>query len=165
MAFSSLAGPNKTVLDNGITCYKDPNTMDKLAEVAKQVEPSLWTGTGTTVDLPEDQWMDILLIVNWEMKFKAGNNKKYPLRAKGHEIVNTEFDRLHKQRCTVVDIWLLKKTSFYQSKIKPKQKNVFRANQIPKSLFERPRDIRGNARKKMAARTYITMLIDTEDLY
>ena len=31
MAFSSSAEPNKTVFDNGITCYKDPNTVDKLA--------------------------------------------------------------------------------------------------------------------------------------
>ena len=29
--------------------------MNKLAEVAKQFELSLWTDTGMTVDLPEDQ--------------------------------------------------------------------------------------------------------------
>ena len=55
MAFSTLAEPNKTVLDNGITCYEDSNTVDKLAVVAKQFKPSLWTDTVTTVDLPKDQ--------------------------------------------------------------------------------------------------------------
>ena len=41
MAFSSLAKQNETVLDNRITCYKDPNTVDKRAEVVKQFELSL----------------------------------------------------------------------------------------------------------------------------
>ena len=97
MMFSSLAEPNETVFDNGITCYGDPNTVDKLAEVAKQFEPSLWTDTGTTVDLSKDQWMDIPLIANWEEKFKAVNIKVYPLGPKDRKIVNIEFDRLHCQ--------------------------------------------------------------------
>ena len=84
MAFNSIAEnilteSNKTVLDNEITCYGDPNTMNKLAQVAKQFEPSLWTDTATTMDLPKNQWMDIPLIANWEEKFKAGNAKVYPL--------------------------------------------------------------------------------------
>ena len=41
MAFSSLAEPNETVLNHGITCYKDPNIVDKLAEVTRQFEPNL----------------------------------------------------------------------------------------------------------------------------
>ena len=69
MAFNSIAGntsteSDKTVLDNRITCYGDPNIVDKLVQVAKQFEPSLWTDTGTTMDLPEDQSMNIPLIAN-----------------------------------------------------------------------------------------------------
>ena len=75
MAFNSLAEPNKAVLNNRITCYGDPNT----------------------VDLLESNWTDILPIANWEKKFKVGNNKGYPLKAKDHEIVKTKFDRRHKQ--------------------------------------------------------------------
>ena len=55
MAFSSLAEPNETVLNNRITCYGDPNTVDNLAEVARQFEQSLWTDTGTIMDPRKDQ--------------------------------------------------------------------------------------------------------------
>ena len=60
MAFNSIAEnilteSDKTILDNRITCYKDPNTVDKLAQVANQFEPSLWTDTRTTMVFPEDQ--------------------------------------------------------------------------------------------------------------
>ena len=92
MAFSSLAEQNETVLNNKIICYRDPNTMDKLAEVARQFKPSLWTDTRTTVDLSKDQWMDIPLIANWKEKFKASNAKVYPLGPNDCKIVNIEFD-------------------------------------------------------------------------
>ena len=60
MAFNSIAEntlieSDKTVLDNRITCYGDPGTVNKLAEVARQFKPSLWTDTGMTVDLPKNQ--------------------------------------------------------------------------------------------------------------
>ena len=41
--------------------------------------------------------MNIPLIANWEEKFKAGNAKMYPQELKDHEIVDTEFNRLHCQ--------------------------------------------------------------------
>ena len=41
--------------------------------------------------------MDIPLIANWEEKLKASNAKIYLLGPKDQEIVDTEFDRLHKQ--------------------------------------------------------------------
>ena len=102
MAFNSVAEntlteSNKTVLQNGITCYGDSNTVSKLAKVAKQFELSLWTNTRTTMDLPEDQLMDILLIANWEEKFKASITRVYSLGSKDCEIVDTEFDQLHCQ--------------------------------------------------------------------
>ena len=71
MAFSSLTESNKTVFNNGTTYYGDSDTMGKLAEVAKQFKPSLWTNTGTIVD------------------FSKG--------PKNHEIVNTGSNKLHKQ--------------------------------------------------------------------
>ena len=51
MTFSSLAEPNETVFDNKITYYRDSDTVDKLVEVARQFELSLWTDTRTIVDL------------------------------------------------------------------------------------------------------------------
>ena len=220
MAFSSLAELNETILDNRITCYRDPDIVDKLAKVARQFEPSLWTDTGTTVELPKDQWMDISLIANWEEKFKAGNAKVYPLRPKDCKIIDTEFDRFHCQRrmnwssptpftysCfiiyttkadgtrkgrIIVDIrsrnrimlpnaYLMLSQAdtladykrathiptidcpafFHQSKVKPEQKNIFRANRMPKTLLGWPRDVRDNTHKKVADRTYVTMLTDT----
>ena len=97
MAFNSIAENSpteskKTVFNNEVTCYRDPNTVSKLAEVARQFEPSLWTNTGITVDLLENQWMDIPLVANWEEKFKAENAKMYPLRLRDREIVDTKFD-------------------------------------------------------------------------
>ena len=50
MVFNSSAESNKIVFDNKITCYKDPNIVGKLAEIAKQFKPSLWTNTRKTVD-------------------------------------------------------------------------------------------------------------------
>ena len=60
MAFNSIAEntlteSDKVVFDNRFTCYRDPNIVNKLAEVTRQFQPSLGTDTGTTVDLPEDQ--------------------------------------------------------------------------------------------------------------
>ena len=90
MAFNSLAESNKTVLDNRTTCYRDPDT----------------------VELLKSKWTDIPQIANRKKKFKTGNNKGYPLKAKDYKIVNAEFDRRHKQRCTVVNIQF-NKTSFH----------------------------------------------------
>ena len=47
------------------------STANKIAQIAQKVKPSLWKGTGTTVNLPKGQ--------------------------KDHKIVNTRFDKLHKQ--------------------------------------------------------------------
>ena len=41
IAENSLAESNETVFGNGITCYKDLNTVGKLVEVARQFKPSL----------------------------------------------------------------------------------------------------------------------------
>ena len=49
------------------------------------------------MNLPENQWIDIPLIANWEDKFKPGNAKVYPLGPKDRKIVDEEFDRLHSQ--------------------------------------------------------------------
>ena len=99
MAFNSIAKntsteSDETILDNGITCYRDPDIVNKLEEVIRQFKPSLWTDTKTTMDLSEDQRMDIPLIANWEEKFKAGNAKVYLLRPKDCEIVDTECGQL-----------------------------------------------------------------------
>ena len=53
-------------------------------------------------------------------------------------------------------------TFFHQSKVKPEQKIVFRANRMPKTLLGWPRDISGNVYKKVADRTYVTTLTDRE---
>ena len=41
IAENNLTKSNKTVLDHGITCYRDSKTVSKLVEVARQFEPSL----------------------------------------------------------------------------------------------------------------------------
>ena len=54
MTSNSLAESNKTVFDNEITCYENPNAVGKLAIVTKQFEPSIWTNIRITVNLPKD---------------------------------------------------------------------------------------------------------------
>ena len=49
------------------------------------------------MDFPESKRMDILLIANWEKRFKVDNARVYPPGPKDREIVDTEFHRLHKQ--------------------------------------------------------------------
>ena len=51
---------------------------------------------------------------------------------------------------------------FHQSKVKLEQKNVFRANKMPRTLLGWPRDVRGNISKKVADKTYVRMLTDTK---
>ena len=97
MAFNSLAESNKTVHDNRTTCYSDPNTVSKLAEVAKQFKPSLWTNIKTTMDFPESKWTDMLPIAHWEEKFMAGNVKIYPLGPKDRNIATMKFNKFRKQ--------------------------------------------------------------------
>ena len=48
------------------------------------------------MDILEDIWMKIPLKEGWQDKVK-GKAKVYPLGIKDREVVNREFDKLHKQ--------------------------------------------------------------------
>ena len=65
MAMSGMSctqiDPNlEHVLPSGITIYGNQEEASQIAAVAQEF-PEIWTDQGTTVDIPEDEWMPIPL--------------------------------------------------------------------------------------------------------
>ena len=80
------------VLPNGITIYGTPNVAASIAAVASEY-PEIWTDQGTTVDIPEEEWMPIPL--------KPGVTPKparvYPVNQRDKQLIDETFDKLHQQ--------------------------------------------------------------------
>ena len=90
---SSSVDPNlERVLPSGITVYGAPDTADALTQVLEQYE-DVFTDSGTTVDIPESDWMPINL--------KPGADPKparvYPLSQKDRDVVDDTFNKMHEQ--------------------------------------------------------------------
>lgn len=81
------------VLPNGITVYgSSPEEASQIASVAMEF-PEIWTDQGTTVDIPEEEWMPIPLKPGVESK----PARVYPVGQKDREVIDETFDKLHKQ--------------------------------------------------------------------
>ena len=80
------------VLHNGITVYGQYPVAMKIAAVADEF-PEIWIDQGTTIDIPEEEWMPITL--------KPGADPKaarvYPLGQKDREVIDETFDKMHAQ--------------------------------------------------------------------
>lgn len=78
------------VLLNGITVYgNDISGIASLVDSYKDV----FIDAGTTVDVPEDEWMP----VNLKPGAVPKPNKVYPLGAKDRAVIDATFDKLHQQ--------------------------------------------------------------------
>ena len=84
----------ETTLTNGITVYGTPGVRAQLTNVVMRF-PSLWEDKGTTVDVPEDEFMTIPLVEGWENE--PMSTKMYPLGAPDRKVVDEAFDKLHNQ--------------------------------------------------------------------
>ena len=58
--------------------------------------PNLWKDIGN-VNIPEDQWMKIPLVDNWEQIYKAGQSRVYPVETRDKQVINEAFDKLYQQ--------------------------------------------------------------------
>jgi hypothetical protein len=68
--------------------------IDCLIEAVMQHD--IWTDTGEPVDIPEDRWMRIPLVADWQSKIKA-QAKVYPLGDDDKEVVDETFGKMHPQ--------------------------------------------------------------------
>ncbi|ODH49609.1 hypothetical protein GX48_04262 [Paracoccidioides brasiliensis] len=85
---------SETQLSNGITIYGNHDTVTKITGLCNMF--LLWDDYDNTVDLPQDQWMQILLIPGRKPQTSA---KVYLLGQKDREVVDDVFDKLHQQGC------------------------------------------------------------------
>ena len=97
-AYHNLTKPDVAVSKelttaSGITVYGEtPVIQTQIASVA-EAYPSLWQDTGTTVRIPEEEWMPIDL--KPDAKVEAA--KVYPLGPSDRKFVDEVFDKLHEQ--------------------------------------------------------------------
>ena len=81
----------ESVLSNDITVYGPPANAAKLAAVADEF-PQIWGDQGTTVDVPEDEWMPINLKPEAESLKPA---RVYPVGHKERAVIDVTFDKMH----------------------------------------------------------------------
>lgn len=82
----------ETVMPNGITVYGDQSDYNRLSTVA-EAYPTIWGPADGVVKVPEDQWMSIPTLPD----AKPTAAKVYPLNPEDRQVVDEEFDRLHRQ--------------------------------------------------------------------
>ena len=80
------------VMPSGLTVYGTQETAEQIATVAMEF-PEIWTDRGTTVDIPEEEWMPIPLKPGAESK----PSRVYPVSQKDREVIDESFDKLHRQ--------------------------------------------------------------------
>jgi hypothetical protein len=80
----------ETMMPNGITIYGDGSAYNRLSTVAEEYQ-KIFRDSGGTVDLPEEQWMQIPTLPG----AKPDASRVYPLSPEDKKVVNKEFDRLH----------------------------------------------------------------------
>ena len=80
------------VCPNGVTIYGSPEAANPLAALVEEYQ-DLFVDKGTTLDIPEEEWMPI----NLKADAVAKPAKVYPLGHKDREVVDKTFDNLHEQ--------------------------------------------------------------------
>lgn len=80
----------------GVTIYGDAPTRERYAEVLLRY-PRLFTDDGKTADIPEDEWMPIPLVNDWNTAGAKLAHKVYPLGPKDREVVDKIHGKLHDQ--------------------------------------------------------------------
>ena len=87
--------PLETVLPNGVTVHGSGEASRRLAAVVTEFA-DIWVDKGTSVNLPQEDWMRIPLKAGWESKI-TGRPKVYPLGIKDRATVDEVFDKLQAQ--------------------------------------------------------------------
>lgn len=79
-------------MPNGITIYGDQYARQLLQHTVIE-HPNIWLDTGSTIKIPEDKWMTILLYPDWMTKTKNAS-RVYPLSPYDKDLVDAAFDRI-----------------------------------------------------------------------
>ena len=80
------------VLPNGITVYGTEAVASQLATAVYDY-PDIWKDRGTTVDIPEAEWMPISIKPGASVKAA----RVYPLGQRDREVIDETFDKMHDQ--------------------------------------------------------------------
>ena len=88
----------ETTLPSGAVVFGESSSegVRRLKTVADSF-PTLWKDRGNIAKVPKGQEMTIPLIENWRDKYNPNATRVYPLGIKDREIVDVEFDKLHRQ--------------------------------------------------------------------
>lgn len=80
------------VMPNGITVYGTPEVASQIASVAEEF-PEIWQDQGTTVNIPEEEWMPIPL----KSDATAKPSRVYPVSQKDKDVIDETFNKMHDQ--------------------------------------------------------------------
>lgn len=87
----------QTKLPNGVTVYGNDTVAVKLAEVVNRYS-EVWENPGGFANVPENEWMRVPLIDDWQTKIKAMRlGRVYSLGPVEKQLVDEMFDKLHQQ--------------------------------------------------------------------
>ena len=99
-SLNNVIQPNSTQLEsklsNWATGYGDQPTIKAFNKVVDDY-PDLWIDHGNTANIPESEWMEIPLVNNWMELYKPGQARVYPVGQKDRKVIDSAFDKLHKQ--------------------------------------------------------------------
>ena len=86
----------ETILPNGVTVYGQGLALTKLSNVVTN-NPKVWEDHGNIAKVPEEEWMDIPLLDDWQEQYKPGQARVYPVGQQDREVIDKAFDKLHGQ--------------------------------------------------------------------
>ena len=90
---STKVDPNlEQVMHHGVTVYGNQHAAGKIMAVVDEF-PEIWTDRGTTVDVPEEEWMPIPL--KDDATPKAA--RVYPVNARDRTVIDDTFDKMQAQ--------------------------------------------------------------------
>jgi len=83
----------------GTSIHARPPPSRAMYDLSRAIEayPKLFTDEGRTANVPEDQWMRIPLVSDWQVAGAKLSHKVYPLGPKEKALVDEQFDKLHQQ--------------------------------------------------------------------
>ena len=88
---------SQRTLPNGVHIYGSNDEVASLEALVKEFS-TLWEDTGETVNLPEKDWMTVPLTTDWNsVNAPRIVHKVYPLGERDRQVIDEEFDKLHKQ--------------------------------------------------------------------
>ena len=97
-AIGKMAVPpsQETQLPNGITIYGKEEYVEIMRKIAEE-NPRIWEDTGDTIDLPEDEWLQVPITTDWQSSSAKLGHKVYPLTPEARKLVDEKFNHMHTQ--------------------------------------------------------------------